>query len=50
MILLTAENLSEEVGRDYPATELLKISRRATPFVRAILENISFYMDQKLYL
>lgn len=40
----------EEVGRDYPATELLNISRRASPFVRAILENISTYLDQKHYL
>ncbi len=40
----------EEVGRDYPATELLNISRRSSPFVRAILENISTYLTQKHYL
>ena len=40
----------EEVGRDYPATEILAISRRALPFVRAILENVSTYLSEKHYL
>jgi hypothetical protein len=40
----------EEVGRDYPANELLKISRRSTSFVRAILNNILLYLDDKDYL
>jgi hypothetical protein len=40
----------EEVGRDYPATELLAISRRALPYIRCILENVSEYLDQKRYI
>lgn len=40
----------EEVGRDYPATELLAISRRAMPYVRCILGNVSDYLDNKRYL
>ena len=40
----------EEVGRDYPATELLAISRRALPYMRCILENISGYLNEKHYL
>jgi len=40
----------EEVGRDYPATELLAMSRRALPFMRSILANISEYLDERAYL
>ena len=40
----------EEVGRDYPATELLAISRRALPYMRCILGNVSEYLDEKRYL
>lgn len=40
----------EEVGRDYPAEELLKISRRASPFILAILSNVSAYLDSQCYL
>lgn len=40
----------EEVGRDYPATELLSISRRALPYMRCILGNVAEYLDEKRYL
>lgn len=40
----------EEVGRDYPATELLAMSRRALPYMRTILVNISDYLDARSYL
>jgi hypothetical protein len=40
----------EEVGRDYPATELLAISRRAMPYMRCILGNVSEFLDEKHYL
>ncbi len=40
----------EEVGRDYPATELLAISRRALPYMRTILTNISDYLDARGYI
>lgn len=40
----------EEVGRDYPATELLAISRRSLPYMRTILDNVSEYLKDKNYL
>lgn len=40
----------EDVGRDYPATELLAINRRALPYMRCILGNISEYLDERRYL
>lgn len=40
----------EEVGRDYPATELLAISRRALPYMRSILSNVAEYLEEKRYL
>jgi len=40
----------EEVGRDYPATDLLNISRRASPYIRSVLENIVLYLGDKHYL
>lgn len=40
----------EEVGRDYPSTELIAMSRRALPYMRYILENVSQYLTEKHYL
>lgn len=40
----------EEVGRDYPATELLAMTRRSLPFMRAILGNVAEYLEEKRYL
>lgn len=40
----------EEVGRDYPAVALLAMSRRALPFMRTILLNVTEYLDEKRYL
>lgn len=40
----------EEVGRDYPATELLAITRRSLPYIRSILGNVADYLDEKRYL
>jgi hypothetical protein len=35
----------EDVGRDYPAKELLAINRRSISYMREILTNISAYLD-----
>lgn len=40
----------EEVGRDYPATELLLISRRSINFMDSILNNVSIYLENKSYI
>lgn len=40
----------EEVGRDYPAGELLPLARRSLGFMEGVLGNVSGYMDDKGYL
>ena len=40
----------EEVGRNYPYPELLRLTRRATFYMRDILNNVAQYLDKKLYL
>jgi MAE_28990/MAE_18760-like HEPN len=39
----------EDVGRDYPAKELLAINRRSISYMREILTNISAYLDDQGY-
>jgi MAE_28990/MAE_18760-like HEPN len=40
----------EEVGRDYPASELMSITRRSLWFMSEILVNISTYLDDRGYI
>jgi len=40
----------EEVGRDYPSRELVALSRRATCFMKDILENVAAYLEAGCYL
>jgi hypothetical protein len=40
----------EDVGRDYPARELLAITRRSLAYVNEILRNISTYLDLHQYM
>ena len=47
--LAHGEQTFEEVGRDYPAQELLAISRRSLAFMNEILGNIEGYLDDKGY-
>ena len=40
----------EEVGRDYPASDLIEITKRSMKYVEDILRNISLYMQTRAYL
>lgn len=40
----------EEVGRDFPALELLQLARRSMNYVGGILKNIAKYLDDEDYL
>jgi hypothetical protein len=39
----------EDVGRDYPARELLRMTRRSLAYVGEILKNVSTYLDGREY-
>jgi hypothetical protein len=40
----------EEVGRDYPARELVAITRRSLSFMGEILKNVETYLTSKAYI
>jgi hypothetical protein len=40
----------EDIGRDYPAGELLAITRRSLAYISEILKNISTYLDDQQYM
>ena len=40
----------EDVGRDYPARELLAIARRSLSYIGEILKNIDAYLDGQCYM
>ncbi len=40
----------EDVGKEYPAKELLAITRRSLSFMREITVNIDDFLDNKHYL
>lgn len=40
----------EDVGRDYPARELLAITRRSLAYVSDILKNVSDYLEGHQYI